>query len=75
MAADDDIKKEKREKKSAIRMDLEGWSGFVRPRPLIEPRPFGTDKRGRPVAMAADAAVPKEAIRTEPFVLEEPKSK
>lgn len=73
--ADDDTNKEKPDKKSATRMDLDGWTGFVRPRPLIEPRPFRTDERGRPVAMVADAAVPKEATRREPFVLEEPKPK
>ncbi len=58
--------------KSMMRMDLDGRRGFEAPRPLMEPRPFHTDEKGRPGAMIADGdACPK--ARPQPFLLEEPR--
>ena len=68
----DDTDNEKRHGKSMMRMDLEGRTAFGRPRPLVEPRPYRTDERGRPVAMKVDSAPPRPTGR-KPFPLEEPK--
>lgn len=55
-----------------MHMDLDGLRGYRAPRPLVEPRPFRTDGKGRPVAMMADADEAPKA-RSGPFSLEEPK--
>lgn len=53
-------------------MDMDGLRGFRAPRPLVEPRPFRTDERGRPVAMVADGDHAPKA-RSQPFLFQEPK--
>jgi len=67
-----DTQSQTRDSKGTMRMDEDGLRAYAKPRPLVESRPFCTDEHGQPLAMAADATVPR-AGRQQPFVLEEPK--